>query len=248
MAGGNRSIVIDARVNGPGAHGLARSVLQLVAHMSEPADGLILRVLVNPRQNQHFPLADLPAYADVIGTDVTARQVHRCRELARVIRSVNAAVLYVPYPTFTPLLRPCPFVVTVHDATIEKDVSFAGSRPLQAWTAMITRMVLARATAMTAPSVTSLAEISRYYPAAPNPTLVPNGVDVRQFGGVTAADAAAARDRYQLPRTFILTVGAHRPHKNQEVLVRALAAMPADVSLVVVGGTDRWSPDRLPGP
>ena len=49
MAGGRRAILIDARVNAlPGAHGLARSVMKLVGHMSEPDDGLALRVLVNP--------------------------------------------------------------------------------------------------------------------------------------------------------------------------------------------------------
>jgi glycosyltransferase involved in cell wall biosynthesis len=248
MAGGRRAILIDARVNGfPGAHGLARSVMKLVAHMSEPADGLALRVLVNPRQPQLFPLSELPPHADVVETDVTAPELHRCRELARVIRSAGAAVLYVPYPTFTPLLRPCPFVVTVHDCTIEKDVAFAGDRRRQAWTRMITAMVLRRATAMTAPSAASLAEISRHYPGAPNPTLVPNGVDVSQFGNVPASAVAAARDRYQLPEKFVLTVGAHRPHKNHEVLVRAMSAVPGRLSLVIAGGTDPGFPDRLPG-
>lgn len=247
MTGVRRSIVIDARVNGfPGAHGLARSVMKLVAHMSEPADGLVLRVLVNPRQTQLFPLSELPSFADIIGTDVTAPQLHRCVGLARVIGSVDPAVLYVPYPTFTPPLRPCPFVVTVHDCTIEKDVAFAGDRRRQAWTRMITRRVLRKAAAMTAPSEASLAEISRHYPAAPNPTLVPNGVDTSQFANVTAAQVAAARDRYRLPETFVLTVGAHRPHKNQEVLVRALADIPGHVWLVVVGGTDPGFPDTLP--
>ena len=248
MAGSRRSIVIDARVNGfPGAHGLARSVMKLVAHMSEPPGDLALRVLVNPRQAQLFPLSGLPSHADVIGTDVTAPRLHRCLELAAVIRSVNAAALYVPYPTFTPPVRPCPFVVTVHDCTIEKDVRFAGDRRRQAWTRMITRSVLRRAAAMTAPSTASLTEIGRHYRRAPNPTLVPNGVDLRQFQDVSAADVIAARDRYQLPGTFILTVGAHRPHKNHEVLVRALAAIPGDVSLVVVGGLDPGFADPLPG-
>lgn len=46
MAASGRSILIDARVNAlPGAHGLARSVMKLVAHMGEPDDGLALRVL-----------------------------------------------------------------------------------------------------------------------------------------------------------------------------------------------------------
>ena len=248
MAGSRRSIVIDARVNGfPGAHGLARTVMKLLAHMGEPPEGLALRVLVNPRQAQLFPMSELPPHADVIGTDVTAPQLHRCVELAAVIRSVNAAALYVPYPTFTPPLRPCPFVVTVHDCTIEKDVRFAGDRRRQAWTRMITKSVLKRAAAMTAPSRASLTEIGRHYPQAPNPTLVPNGVDLRQFRDVSAADVSAARDRYQLPDTFILTVGAHRPHKNHEVLVQALAAIPGDVSLVVVGGLDPGFADPLPG-
>jgi len=248
MTGGSRSIVIDARVNGfPGAHGLARSALELVAHMTEPPAGLALRVLVNPRETQIFPLSGLPPYADVVETDVTAPHLHRCLELAAVLRSAGAAVLYVPYPTFTPLVRPCPFVVTVHDCTIEKDVRFAGDRRRQAWTRMITRTVLRRATAMTAPSRASLTEIRRQYPHAPNPTLVPNGVDISQFRDVSAADVIAARARYQLPDRFILAVGAHRPHKNHEVLVRALAAMPDRVSLVVVGGTDPGFADPLPG-
>ncbi len=64
---------------------------------------------------------------------------------------------------------------------------------------------------------------------------------------VSAADVMAARDRYQLPDTFILTVGAHRPHKNHEVLVRALAAIPGAVPLVVVDGIDPGFADPLPG-
>ena len=110
MAGGRRSILIDARVNGlPGAHGIARSVMKLAAHMAPADDGLALRVLVNPR-----PAADLPAvrscqpHAEVISTDITLPAVHRCRELARLIRAAGADVLYVPYPTFTPVHPPVP--------------------------------------------------------------------------------------------------------------------------------------------
>jgi hypothetical protein len=127
MASGRRSILIDARVNGlPGAHGIARSVMKLAAHMGQGDDGLILQVLVNPARTQLFPLSELPAHAEVIGTAITLGAVHRCRELGRLIRASGAAVLYSPYPTFTPIIRPCPLVVTIHDCTIERDLGFAG--------------------------------------------------------------------------------------------------------------------------
>jgi glycosyltransferase involved in cell wall biosynthesis len=249
MARGRRSIVIDARVNGmSGAHGLARSLMKLTSHMTEPADDLALRVLVNPSRPQLFPLADLPGHADLVGTNVTLGAVHRCGDLAELIRALGAAVLYVPYAPLTPLIVPCPYVVTVHDCTVERETGFAGSWRLQAGMKLATHVALRRAAATTAPSRASLAEISAVYPSAPNPTLVPNGVDVRQFAWPIADSAADARQRYQLPETYILTVGAHRPHKNHEVLVRALAEMPADVHLVIVGGPDPRFPDSpLPG-
>src|ERR1022692_661297 len=248
MAGGGRSILIDARVNGlPGAHGIARSVMKLAAHMAPADDDLALRVLINPDRAQLSPLSELPAHAEVVCTDITLGAVHRCWELAQLIRAVGAAVLYVPYPTFTPIIRPCPLVVTIHDCTIESDVGFAGGRHRQAGLKLATRTVLRRAAATTAPSSASLAEIRQHYPSAPHPTLVPNGVDSGQFAGVSAAAVAAARDRYRLPERFILTVGAHRPHKNHGILVRALTALPADVSLVIVGYFDSSFPDPLPG-
>jgi glycosyltransferase involved in cell wall biosynthesis len=248
MTGDRHSILIDARVNAfSGAHGIARSVMQLAAHMARPPAGRVLRVLVNAGRDQIFPLSVLPPHAEVIDTDITLPAVHRCRELARLIRAARADVLWVPYPTFTPVIRPCPIVVTVHDCTIESDVGFAGGWHRQAGLRLATWAVLRRAAATTAPTRAALADIVQHYPHAPRPTLVRNGVDIRPFAGVTPADVAAARARYQLPRQFILTVGAHRPHKNHETLVRALAALPAGISLVVVGFFDRSFPDPLPG-
>ena len=249
MVGFRRSIVIDARVNGfPGAHGLARSVMKLIAHMSEPTDRLVLRVLINPRETQIFPLSELPTHADLVETDVRVRDVHRGWELARLMRAVGAAVLYVPHPTLAPFSPlPCPFVLTVHDCTIESDVAFAGNWLRQAATRAITGIALRRATAMTAPSRAALADIRRHYPAAPNPTLIPNGVDLKQFGRAPAGGALEVRVQYQLPEKFILAVGARRPHKNHEILVKALANVPEHIGLVVVGCSDPNFYDRLPG-
>jgi hypothetical protein len=127
MARDRRAILVDARVNGfPGAHGIARSVMKLLAHFERGNDDLALRVLVNPDMPQIFPLSELPAHAELVSTDITLGAAHRCVELARLIRSAGARVLYVPFPPFTPLILPCPVVVTMHDCTQEGQAAFAG--------------------------------------------------------------------------------------------------------------------------
>jgi glycosyltransferase involved in cell wall biosynthesis len=247
MARDRQAILVDARVNGfPGAHGIARSVMKLVAHFEASDDDLALKVLVNPDRPQIFPLSGLPAHAELVGTDIVLGAVHRCVELARLIRSTGAAVQYVPFPAFTPLIRPCPIVVTLHDCMQEGDAAFAGGWHRQAGLKVATSIVLRSAAAITAPSSASLADIHERYPFAPYPTLVPNGVDIGQFAPATAADVAAARQLYGLPDQYILTVGAQRPHKNHEVLVRSLPGLPADVSLVIVGYPDPTFPQQLP--
>lgn len=242
-----RSILIDARVNGiPGGHGVARSVLGLAGQLDEPGDGLALRILVNTHRRQLFPLDCLPAHADVIDTDITPGAVHRSRELAVLLRAVRAAAFYVPHMALTPLLRPCRFVVTLHDTTVEKDTRYAGGLLRQQASIAGTRLVLRHAAAITAPSNASLAEIKARYPQAPHPTLVPNGINATLFRDVPAAAIARARERYRLPAEFVLAVGAHRPHKNHQVLIRALSHLPERVHLVLVGYLDRNFRDPVP--
>jgi len=248
MTSHRRSILIDARVNGlRGAHGLARSALKLTAHLGKSDDDLDLAVLINPARPQIYPLSELPAHAEVIETDIPLGAAHRCLELARLIKKANAAVMYVPYPTFTPLVRPCPVVMTLHDCTIENSLAFAGGWIRQTWLRTATSTALRVAAAITAPTRASLAEIRRHYPHAPHAALVPNGVDSWQFASVTEASVAAASERFRLPKRFVLTVGAHRPHKNHQTLVRALAQLPEHISLVIVGYFDRGFSDPLPG-
>ena len=205
-----------------------------------------MRILVNRSVTQLFPLASLADRAELIDTDIRPGAVHRSWELGQLIRDVGAAVFYAPYPLFAPFICPCPMVVTIHDCIFEGSARDAGGLHRQLGLKVATATILRRAAAVTAPTLASLAEIRRHYPAAPNPTLIPNGIDIGQFTSVTDGAVAAARERYHLPERFILTVGAHRPHKNHGVLLRALAVMPPTVSLVIVGYSDPKFRDSLP--
>ena len=239
MGGERRAILIDGRVNGlPGAHGLARSLTGLAAHLDQGDAGLPVRVLVNTGREQLFPLAAIAGRAELVPTGITLGAVHRFAGLARLVSDCDAGVLYVPYPLFRPLRCPCPYVVTVHDCTIENDTTFAGGRHRQAGFQVAARAVLARAAAVTTPTKSSLEDLQRRYPGAPNPVIVPNGVDAARFAAAGPAAAAAARASYGLPERYILSVGAHRPHKNHGVLVRAMLAVPPPACLVIVGYPD----------
>jgi glycosyltransferase involved in cell wall biosynthesis len=236
-------LLIDARVNAmPGAHGLARSVVQLAAHAAAAdGDGARMAALVCAGQPQLFSLDCLAAHADLIETGIGIGAVHRSGQLSALIRRTGAAVVYAPYPLFAPLRCPCPLVVSIHDVTMETDASFAGGWHRQAGLRLVTGSVVRRAAAVTAPTQATLAGIRSVYPRARGLTLVPNGVDTRAYAAADDAAVAQARRAYGLPGRFVLAVGAHRPHKNFPVLVRALAALPAlpeDLSLVVVGQGD----------
>lgn len=233
-------LLIDARVNTvPGAHGLARSVVQLAAHAAAAdGDGARVAALVRTGRPQLFSLESLAAYADLIETSIGVGAVHRCGQLSALIRRTGAAALYAPYPLFAPLRCPCPMVVSVHDVTMENDASLAGGWHRQAGLRLATGAVVRKAAAVTGPTQVTLAGIRSVYPRARGLTLVPNGVDARAYASADDVAVVRARRAYGLPGRFVLAVGAHRPHKNFPVLLRALAALPEDLSLVIVGQRD----------
>jgi glycosyltransferase involved in cell wall biosynthesis len=233
-------LLIDARVNGmPGAHGLARSVVQLAAHAAAAdGDGARVAALICSGRPQLFSLDCLADHADLIETGIGIGAVHRSGQLSALIKRTGAAVVYAPYPLFAPLSCPCPLVVSIHDVTMEKDATFAGGWLRQAGLKMVTGAMVRRAAAVTAPTQATLAGIRSMYPRARGLTLVPNGVDTAGYAATGDAAVARARRAYGLPDRFILAVGAHRPHKNFPVLVRALTGLPDWLSLVIVGQGD----------
>ncbi len=247
MNRGPRSIVIDARVNGmPGAHGLARSVIRLAEHLGRVDDRLTVRILVNKFRDQLFSLSQLADQAELVDTPITLGAVHRFGELARLIADLDAAVLYSPYPLFRPVRCPCPVVITVHDCTIERSAGFAGGLLRHVAMRAATWAALHHASVVTTPTLASLADVRKYYPGVPGVQVMPNGVDTEPFEDVSMREVAIARNRHDLPQRFILAIGAHRPHKNFEVLVRAMPQVPADYSLVIVGCFDPRFPQRIP--
>jgi glycosyltransferase involved in cell wall biosynthesis len=136
-----------------------------------------------------------------------------------------------------------PHVVTVHDVT------FFRMRTFNAVTTFGMRQVVARAArnADALISVTAAArdEICAEVGLAPESfTVVHHGSDPP--AAIEPAPDADVRARLGLSRDarLVLCVGAKRPHKNQELLVRALTRLPDDVVLVLAGHPEPYD-DRL---
>lgn len=238
-----RGVVIDGRMLGqPQCFGIARVILEMVAHF--PASDVPVRLLRPPVLPDWMSFDRLDPAVDVILTDVPVTAPYRVAGLTRLLRRLDAGVLYEPYHALAPLWAPCPMVVTVHDCIFEGDLRLTGGRARQWAYRLNTARVLRRAAAVTVPSTATAAAIGGYYRTVPDVTVCPNGVQSDAFRTDRAA-VDRAREELGLPERFVLNVGSRRPHKNQAVLVRALALMDPGVSLVLVGRPDPRAHDEV---
>jgi len=134
-------------------------------------------------------------------------------------------------PMHTPGL---PSVVTLHDVTFLHIPTF-GRITTWGMKQVITRAAR-DADALISGSVAARDDVCRTLRLDPTRfTVAPHGMGA--IPRAKLADEADLRQRLGLEegRRLALCVAAIRPHKNQEVLVRALASLPADLDLVLAG-------------
>jgi glycosyltransferase involved in cell wall biosynthesis len=125
-------------------------------------------------------------------------------------------------------------VVTVHDVNFFHWHTF----PLATTLGMrlLVRRAVRRADALLAVSAAARDDIARTLGVSRDRfAVVPNGAGRPPV--VTPAAEQEVRTRHELPERVrvVLCVAAMRPHKNQQLLVRALPTMPDDVVVVLCG-------------
>jgi len=152
-------------------------------------------------------------------------QLHARRAGADLLHSLASTG-----PVRTPRLRS---VVTLHDVTFMHTPTF-GRVTTWGMTQVVTRA------ARDADSLIAVSEAARDEICETlgldrgRFTVVPHGVG--QVPRAEPAPEAPLRERLRLPAgRLVLCVAAVRPHKNQELLVRALPHLPDDVTVVLAG-------------
>ena len=135
--------------------------------------------------------------------------------------------------TLAPVWTPVPAVITFHDVTFLRVRTFSLATTL-AFRAIV-GPAARHADALLTGSVAARDEICAMVGLERTRFLVvPHGAGRPPSGPITAE--SEIRQSYRLGGTrVVLCVGAKRPHKNQEVLLRALPLLPDDVTVVLVG-------------
>ena len=145
----------------------------------------------------------------------------------------HGAALIHSLASLAPIAPRLPAVVTLHDVTFFRVRTF-GAATSAAMRAIV-KTAGRRADALVTGSAAARDEIAAEL-GIPAERFVVAHHGAGRPPGVHPTPAPELRERYGIaaPR-LVLCVGAKRPHKNQEVLIRALDHLPADVGLVLAG-------------
>lgn len=242
-AGGGLRVLVDGRVMQDRYHGIGRITFEL---LRELATRDVRLVVLHSRDAGRLPVGELLGEPTVepVPSDVPVASPRSQWELARAIRACRPDAVYIPYHLATPLAHGrVPVVTVVQDCIFERNAASSGRSAFSVAYGTATRLAIRASATVLASTSATQRDIARFYGVRlPDSAIVPYGVGAQFF---------SARDRPRgaggPPGRYILHVGARRPHKNQRVLVAALAELRdahPDVGLVLVGQHDPRVPDE----
>jgi glycosyltransferase involved in cell wall biosynthesis len=150
--------------------------------------------------------------------------------LPLAIRAAQPALTHY-MSQYTPLLMPCPYVVTIHDL-IHLNFPENFKRKVGPYYRSVVRRVAARAARVITDDARTVADLQRFLGVAPeNVRVIPLGV-----GDVFLEPAVPHRGA----RAYFLYSGNHREHKDLATLLSAWSSLPEShaVDLLITGVDD----------
>lgn len=228
-------IGIDCRLSGLAHAGIGRYIENLIQRLPLLAPD-IEWVYFFHQQKQLEPLTDLDFESHLV--PIQHYSVAEQLKLPRIFKQAKLDLLHVPHFN-APLLYSGPLVITIHDLLWhqQRGRRVTTLKPWQYWPKYLAyRFVSAqnvnRAKKILVPTQTIKQALSRYYPQAKNKTTVTfEGVDQRilQFKDETV----------ERKEKTLLYVGSLYPHKNVELILKALQQLP-DWQLTIVSARDAF--------
>jgi glycosyltransferase involved in cell wall biosynthesis len=238
-------LAVDGRVLTDEYHGIGRLAEMLLRRLAGTTE-FDVTVFVRPGQtSRRF---DIDGLIEGLGYrratfDLPLTSSLQWLRWPGALRRAGATVTLSLYSLGGPLFGGGRRATFVHDCIMEADARFAPDRRTRRLY-MLQTALMVRTNRVFTRSLASARDIERFYRVpVPDWQVVPGGVDenfardaepVEQIGG------------QRLPKTYVLQVGARRPHKNVAALVRVLPHLPDDYHLVLVGNIDARFPDAVP--
>lgn len=165
------------------------------------------------------------------------RYIWEQASLPRELKQRGAILLHSPHYT-TPLLSPCPRVITVHDMTfflLPERFKATRRLPYQLATRVGTRL----AKRVIVPSLSTANDLQRLLGTSGSRISVTYEGANAVFQPVDPSIAAGVAAKYGLPAGYLLSLGTQEPNKNRTAIIQALAQLTVsgrDLHLAVVGG------------
>ncbi|NIT35130.1 MAG: glycosyltransferase [candidate division Zixibacteria bacterium] len=233
------TVAMDARYLAGEAKGIGRYLHTLLAGTAALPDPPAFVLISDRELDVAYPAL---ACETVV---VSARPVYVWEQLAlpRALRRIGADLFHAPGNAL-PLKPPSPTVLTLHDAMMfeRRFHTFAANRYYfyQSW---VLRWAAKRCAAIVTVSRTSAEDIARRLGPQARSLLVvvEEAVDPIFFQDRPASELAAFRERLELPRRYLLHLGAAFPRKNTRLVVDAYRLLATDAAFpnLVIGGVAR---------
>ncbi|GAA0525608.1 hypothetical protein GCM10010172_02590 [Paractinoplanes ferrugineus] len=238
-------LAVDGRVLSDEYHGIGRMAEMLLRGLAGTTEFDVTVFVRQDQSSRRFALDDLiegQGHRRAV-FDLPLTSSWQWVRWPGALRRAGATVTLSPYSLGGPVVgggRKCTFV---HDCIMETDARFAPDRRTRSLY-MLQTALMARTNRVFTRSAASARDIERFYRVPVEPwQVVPGGVDEDFAAGAEPVPRIGAQ---VLPATYVLQVGARRPHKNVAALVRMLAHLPAEYHLVLVGTIDGRFPDPVP--
>jgi glycosyltransferase involved in cell wall biosynthesis len=239
-----KSVALNALFLAPGESGGPETYLrQLVPALADEYPGVRLVVFTTGQGSRALARDGWHDFADVRSLPTEEyRRVRRqlCEQLALPVAARRAGVeLLHSLANTGPLRGPgLAMVLTLHDVIFTQHATFG-----RATTWGLNRVVpgaAKRADSLIVASASARDEICSVLRLDPGRfTVVPHGVG--PVPRVEPADEVVVRAKLGLERRrVVLCLAALRPHKNQELLIRAAGSLPDDVAIVLAGPQERY--------
>ncbi|HEX5689951.1 MAG TPA: glycosyltransferase family 1 protein, partial [Roseiflexaceae bacterium] len=246
------TIGIDGRFLQDKFHGIGRYLYGLLAGLCALPGQHRVVLFVDPSlPNQRFPLDRLVA-SGRLELHPIAFPLYSPRELwswPRVLRATPVDLFHSPY-IWSPILLPCPLVTTFHDMIFDHYPEYIPGRRCLIPYKVMSRLALIKSRRVIAVSQATRDDIVEFAGFGANKiATILSGVEPAFKPVSDAAERARVRSRYGLPESYILALGARRPHKNIRRLVAAFERVAATIpqTLILVGDVDpRFSDDATP--